>query len=155
MIATETASLDVALAHAATHLRMTAAEGNDIFVWRHPMPMFSPDGRKRWGIRIGLGMNGWCAGISRQLTVPLPFIGESTAAAPDEAKHAIDMLIASMLPHGVKVVDPDSLAVLPSHNSTVAGAAPKQGRAQKYNRSPGRAVRISRAARSAMRRGYF
>lgn len=30
-----------------------------------------------------------------------------------------------------------------------------KSRAAQYNRSPGRAVRIARAARSAMRRGYF
>ena len=32
---------------------------------------------------------------------------------------------------------------------------PPASRAAKYNRSPGRAVRMARAARSAMRRGYY
>ena len=31
----------------------------------------------------------------------------------------------------------------------------RQSRASRYNRSPGRAVRLARAARRAMRRGYF
>ena len=34
-------------------------------------------------------------------------------------------------------------------------AIPPQSRAAQYNRSPARAVRLARAARSAMRRGYF
>lgn len=39
---------------------------------------------------------------------------------------------------------------------SVAAMRPaSQSRASKYNKSPSRAVRISRAARSAMRRGYF
>lgn len=39
-----------------------------------------------------------------------------------------------------------------SSKATVGGG---ESRASKYNRSPGRAVRLRRAARSAMRRGYF
>ena len=35
------------------------------------------------------------------------------------------------------------------------GALASCSRAARYNRSPGRAVRLARAARSAMRRGYF
>lgn len=39
--------------------------------------------------------------------------------------------------------------------SSAATAGGRESRASKYNRSPGRAVRLRRATRSAMRRGYF
>lgn len=43
-------------------------------------------------------------------------------------------------------------------NRSLSVATPSQApvpRAARYNKSPGRAVRLARASRSAMRRGYF
>lgn len=62
------------------------------------------------------------------------------------ATRALRVLIAD-----VEVGDALASAVK-SSAATVGG---RESLASKYNRSPGRAVRLRRAARSAMRRGYF
>lgn len=70
------------------------------------------------------------------------------ASERDRERHALacDQLQA--------LLEPKAAAFAPA--TVVASMRPaSQSRAAKYNKSASRAVRISRAARSAMRRGYF
>ena len=155
-------SAEAAIGRAEALLRHHVAQGRPVFVWRHPTPMFltGADGSRKgwqWAIRIGLSMDGWCAGFAQHLTVPLPFHGElpgSPWKPPVQVFEAIERLIATMDTDHLTVIEPTTTESSP----TTAGDQPgdyHQLRAAVYNKSPSRAVRLRRAARSAMRHGYF
>lgn len=155
-------STEAAIGRAEALLRHHVAQGRPAFVWRNPTPMFltSADGSRKgwqWAIRIGLGMGGWCAGFAQHLSVPLPFHGDlpgSPWRPPVEVFEAIERLIATMGTDELTVIEPTTAG----SSAANAGDQPgdrQQSRAASYNKSPSRAVRLRRAARSAMRHGYF
>ena len=156
-------STEAAIGRAEALLRHHVAQGRPAFVWRNPTPMFmnSADGSRKgwqWAIRIGLGMGGWCAGFAQHLTVPLPFHGDlpgSPWKPPVQVFEAIGRLIAAMgTDHLLTVIEPTTAASSPATADDQPGDR-QQSRAASYNKSPGRAVRLRRAARTAMRHGYF
>jgi len=159
-------SVGDSIGRAAALLMACKADGNDIFVWRQPVPMFryGPGGSQdgwNWGIRLALGMGGWCTGYSRVVVMPLPLLAnhpENPWRPSAEARQAVERLIAQFDVGAVKVVDPVDVA---DQVGSIAAASvvqencPRQKRAWNYNKSPARAVRLRRAAASAARRGYF
>ena len=157
-------SVEAAIGRAEALLRPHVAKGRPVFVWRNPTPMFLTGAHGsgkglcwQWAIRVGLSMDGWCAGFARHLTVPLPFHGDlpgSPWKPPAQVFEAIERLIAAMGTDHLTVIEPTTAASSPA----TAGNQPcdrQQSRAASYNKSPGRAVRLRRAAHSAMRNGYF
>lgn len=151
-------SVEAAIGRAEALLRPHVARGRPVFVWRNPTPMFLT-GRKgwQWAIRIGLSMDGWCAGFAQHLTVPLPFHGElpgSPWKPPVQVFEAIERLIATMDTDHLTVIEPTTAASSPAAADDQPSDR-QQSRAASYNKSPSRAVRLRRAARTAMRHGYF
>lgn len=155
-------STEAAIGRAEALLRHHVAQGRTAFVWRNPTPMFltSADGSRKgwqWAIRIGLGMGGWCAGFAQHLSVPLPFHGDlpgSPWRPPVEVFEAIERLIATMGTDQLTVIEPTTAGSSPTPADDQPGDR-HLSRAAVYNKSPSRAVRLRRAARSAMRHGYF
>ncbi len=155
-------SAEAAIGRAEALLRHHVAQGRPVFVWRNPTPMFltGEDGSRKgwqWAIHIGLSMDGWCAGFAQHLTVALPFHGDlpgSPWKPPVQVFEAIERLIATMVTDHLTVIEPTTAASSPATVDDQPGDH-QQSRASSYNRSPGRAVRLRRAARTAMRHGYF
>lgn len=154
--------VEIAIERATDALRNCCDKGNEAWIWRMPSPRFCylPNGSSAgwvWTIQIGLGLGGWCVGQRRILGIALPFRGdrpENPWQAPLEAVQAIDRLIAAIDMRGITLVEP----VTDQPHSTIAPVnqnATAYGRAQHYNKSPARAVRLRRAAHSAQRHGYF
>ena len=155
-------SAEAAIGRVEALLRHHVAQGRPVFVWRNPTPMFltGEDGSRKgwqWAIRIGLSMDGWCAGFAQHLTVALPFHGDlpgSPWKPPVQVFEAIERLIAAMVTDHLTVIEPTTAASSPAAADDQPGDR-QQSRAASYNKSPGRAVRLRRAARTAMRHGYF
>lgn len=124
----------------------------EVWIWPHPQRMSRhlPDGQPdgfRLVMRVSVEMGGWCAGMFRDLHYIMPIEWQNV-----DAGYALIKRIS------VETGVPLQQAIQPvaaQPGSCAGGPDFKPGRAHTYNRSPGRAVRISRAARSAMRRGYF
>lgn len=124
----------------------------EVWIWPHPQRMSRklPDGRHdgfKMIMRVSVEMGGWCAGMFRDLHYIMPIEWQNVDAGYDLIKR---IAVETGVP--LQAV-PGPVTALPGPEA--GGTGFKPGRANTYNRSPGRAVRISRAARSAMRRGYF
>ena len=160
-------SVEDSIERAAALLMAYKAAGQDVFVWRQPVPMFryGPGGAREgwnWGIRLALGMGGWCTGYSRGVNMPLPLLAdlpENPWRPSAEACQAVERLIARFDLGAIKIIDPTAVAEqdrpATKSKSTTSEDRPRQMRAWNYNKSPARAVRLRRAAASAARRGYF
>lgn len=124
----------------------------EILINRHALRMarYAPNGRHigfRLVMRVSIEMGGWCAGMYRDLNFIMPVEWENTAEADaliNRIAGEVGVPLQSTQGHSPGTAEPKE-----------EGLAAPQARARRYNKSPARAVRISRAARSAMRNGYF
>jgi hypothetical protein len=161
-MALTTRTTDEAIRHAETLMRACLEQQRQAQVWAVPYPVFlrQPTGTPtgwQWGIRVGLGMTGWCAGRIRVMTIPLAIYGASPLnpwQPPADARQAVAALIAKFGDGAITVHEP----VVPDIKVATRPHPEEQGkrsRAQSYNASPARAVRLRRAAQGQRKRRSF
>ena len=156
-------SVRLAVDRAEAFLRSNLDQGGEAWVWEQPAPVFrrSATGQLldvQWAIRLGLGMVGWNCGFVRRMNVLLPLYAPAEHArqtpALDEAQAAVESLRYRLKDVPIKVMDAD-VQLAARLVSRPRASSPSNARANTYNRSPSRAVRLRRAARTAMKSSYF
>ena len=124
--------------------------------WPHPQRMarYAPNGAHigfNLVMRVSVELGGWCTGIFRDMYFILPIDPEKT----DDGYDIINRIAAAagipLQPDPAPRLQPQGKAAELRKVPPLKGSAV----ARHYNKSPARAVRLRRAARTAMRHGYF